>query len=162
MELAMLFNIDEVLAMAQQIERNGANFYRQAADIAKEADVKELLAKLAEWEAGHEQLFSRIRGELADKQSSPTVDPDSEAEYYLRFMADEHVFGPGSKPAKILAGCQGSNDIIDVALAFEKDTIMFFVAMKNAMPSSDMVPHVERLIREEFEHIAYLHKKRRG
>ena len=158
----MFFNIDEVLAMAQQIERNGADFYRQAVDVVSEADVKELLSKLAEWEVGHEKLFSRIRSELADKQSSPTVDPDSEAEYYLRFMGDEHVFGPGSEPAKVLAGCHGSDDIIGVALAFEKDTILFFVAMKNAMPSSDMVPHVERLIREEFGHIAYLNKRRRA
>lgn len=158
----MLFNIDEVLAMAQQIERNGATFYRLAIDVAEEADVKELLAKLAEWEVGHEKLFSRIRRELADKQTASTVDPDSEAEYYLQFMADEHVFGPGSEPAKTLAGCQGSDDIIDVALAFERDTIIFFVAMKNALPSSDMAPQVERLIREEFGHIAYLRKQRKG
>ena len=56
--MSIFFNPDEILEMAEQIERNGARFYRQAAQGAQDAGVRELLQKLATMEDGHEKLFA--------------------------------------------------------------------------------------------------------
>ena len=39
----MKFNVDEIYEMAEHIERNGAKFYRQAADIVATPQGKDLL-----------------------------------------------------------------------------------------------------------------------
>ena len=40
------FNADEVFEMAEQMERNGAKFYRDAAETAADASNKEMLIGL--------------------------------------------------------------------------------------------------------------------
>ena len=51
------FNPDEVLQMAEQIERNGARFYREAAELVEDAEANELLSKSAVTETG---FFARV------------------------------------------------------------------------------------------------------
>jgi rubrerythrin len=48
-----------VLRMAYLIERDFAEFYENAADMS-EGEAKEVLAMLARWERGHEQLFKHL------------------------------------------------------------------------------------------------------
>ena len=44
--MSITFNADEIFEMAEQIERNGATFYREAAGNTLDADVKEMLLSL--------------------------------------------------------------------------------------------------------------------
>ena len=72
--------------MAEQLERNGAAFYRRAATADGLAtDQQALLLRLASMEDDHEQTFREMRAELTGKEKAPTVfDPDGEAALYLR------------------------------------------------------------------------------
>ena len=47
----MKFNVDEIYEIAEQLERNGAKFYRQAARIAPNDKARELMNSLAAMEA---------------------------------------------------------------------------------------------------------------
>jgi len=47
MIMSITFNADEIFEIAEEIERNGAKFYRDAAQNAKNASIKELLLDLA-------------------------------------------------------------------------------------------------------------------
>ena len=58
--MSITFNADEIFEMAEQIERNGAAFYREAAGITSDADVKEMLLSLAAMEEGHQKTFAQI------------------------------------------------------------------------------------------------------
>ena len=79
------FNADEVLAMAEQIERNGRDFYRAAAVIAPDEDSMKLLAELARWEEGHESVFIKMRADLPDEQRAlPLFEGNTEHELFLR------------------------------------------------------------------------------
>ncbi len=103
--MSITFNADEALAMACEIESNGAKFYARAAEIAGGGSVGKLLGDLAEWEKGHERLFTGMRSELTAEEKKPTAfDPDGEAELYLQAMADAHVFKADDDPAAGLAG----------------------------------------------------------
>jgi hypothetical protein len=56
------FNADEILEMAEQIERNGARFYRKAAELVKDAAVSKLLqdCTCGQWLMG----MSSMRGSI--------------------------------------------------------------------------------------------------
>jgi rubrerythrin len=63
------FNANEILKMAEQIERNGYKFYKSAAENVAKSQEKEFLLKLAEMEQHHEKLFASIRSELSQQES---------------------------------------------------------------------------------------------
>ena len=53
------FNADDIFEIAEQLERNGATFYRTAAGAVTDADAKGFLLKLAEMEDAHEKTFAK-------------------------------------------------------------------------------------------------------
>ena len=129
--MGMPFNADEVFEMAEQIERNGAKFYRKAA--AKLPEVGQLLLKLAEMEDQHEITFADMRKELSGTELEQQVfDPDDEAQMYLRVMADGHIFNVKADPAEKLAGVNTSQDVLKMALGVERDSIAFYVGLKES------------------------------
>jgi rubrerythrin len=87
------FNADEIFEMAEQMERNGAKFYRDAAENAADSANKELLTGLSKMEEAHEKLFKSMRTELTAAEKASTVfDPSGEASLYLRALVDSRVF----------------------------------------------------------------------
>jgi len=158
--MVLRFNADEVFRMAMQIERNGGAFYRKAAENHEEG--RELLLKLAKQEDQHLALFETMHRELSDRERESTVfDPNNESMIYLKAMADGHVFDLAeSSPESILAGARDLNDIITIALQAEKDTIAFFVGMKDVVPERLGRDRLDLLIREEMGHIRWLNEHR--
>jgi len=159
--MSMFYSVDEVMAMAVRIEQNGAAFYSRAAEVVHQPPTRAVLERLAEWERGHASLFSRIRARLAARsRDGADFDPHGEAELYLRHLADEHVFDPDSDPLSLLTGQETAEEVIGLALRFERDSILFFVGVKEAMPDPDEAAEIEALIQEEFGHVAYLYRER--
>lgn len=159
--MAYTFNLDEIFAMAEEIERNGARFYRRAAEITDAPRAKELFQELAQWEDGHERLFQRLRDKLVDASAAePTVyDPTGDAELYLQAMAEQHVFRRDLDVEDMVDGADGPRGILELALQFERDSILFFLGMKDVVPAHMGPDRVDRLISEEMGHIAFLSKQ---
>lgn len=156
--MGMPFNADEVFEMAEQIERNGAKFYRAAAE--KFSQVREVLLDLATMEDEHEKTFVAMRAELSGTEVVPPVfDPDGEAQMYLRVMADDHVFNVKTDPAEQLAGKETLEDLLKTAIGLERDSIVFYVGLKEAVSSRAGKDKVETIIKEEIGHIAILTQK---
>ncbi len=155
------FNLDEIFAMAEEIERNGARFYRRAADITEQPAAKKLFEELARWEDGHERLFQRLRADLVGAEAAiPTVfDPMGDAELYLQAMAEQHVFRRDLDIEAMVDGAAGPRGILELALEFERDSILFFLGMKEVVPAHLKPETVDRLISEEMGHVAYLSKQ---
>ncbi len=157
------FNADEVLAMAERIERNGQGFYLQASRVVDRADVSKLLADLGVWEKGHEALFIDMRSKLSEEERRQTaIDPYNEAALYLAAVADSHVFSREDlDPAGMLREGISTGEIIDLALQFEKDSILFFLGLQRMVPESLGMNKVQKIIDEEVSHMAFLEKMRR-
>jgi len=153
--MVMPFNADEVFEMAEQIERNGAKFYRAAAE--KFPEVSQVLSELAAMEDEHEKTFAAMRTELSGTEMDPPVfDPDGKAQMYLRVMADEHVFNIKADPLEQLAGQETPEDVLKMAIGLEKDSIAFYVGLKEAVSRRAGKDKVEDIIKEEIGHIATL------
>jgi rubrerythrin len=156
--MGMPFNADEVFEMAEQIERNGAKFYRAAAK--KFPQVSQVLSDLAAMEDEHENTFAAMRAELSATEAEPLVfDPDGQAQMYLRVMADEHVFDMKADPSEKLADKKSPEEVLKMALGIERDSIAFYVGLKEAVSRKAGKDKIEGIIKEEMVHITTLNKK---
>ncbi len=152
------FNANEVFEMAEQIERNGAKFYRAAAK--KFPDVRQVLLDLAAMEDEHLKTFQAMRAELSASQTEPPVfDPDNQAQMYLQVMADGHVFDVKADPTEQLTGQKTVQDVLKTAIGLEKDSIAFYVGLKECVSNKAGKEKVEAIIKEELGHIAILNQK---
>ena len=154
------FNADEILEMAQHIERNGARFYRRAAELVEEVAIRKLLEDLAAWEDGHERAFVTMRADLAAQEREPQVfDPEHEISMYLRAMADGHVFDARVDPADTLTGKESAADILRMAIGQEKDSIVFYTGLKEMISQTAGRERIEAIIKEEMGHIGFLNRE---
>jgi rubrerythrin len=157
--MSVAFNADEVFQMAEQIERNGGKFYRKAAAQAREEEMRRLLTRLAEMEDEHERTFTAMRATLPDEARTPMVfDPENESGAYLQAMADGYVFDVREDPSAKLRGSESAAEVLRLAIGREKESIVFYEAMKVTVPPNAGHAGLDRIIREELGHIALLSK----
>jgi rubrerythrin len=148
------FNADEMFEIAEQLERNGAKFYRTAADAMTDPKAVELLQKLAAMEDDHEKTFARLRSGLTAADTKPTVfDPEGEAVQYLKALADTRVFFEKKIDTSSMQA------ILKDAITAEKDSIVFYLGMRDAVPEGAGRRHVDDIIKEEMGHIRLLSKQ---
>ena len=148
------FNADEVFEMAEQMERNGAEFYRNAAEAIEDSANKEMLMSLSKMEETHEKIFKSMRAELAAAEKASTVfDPSSEASLYLQALADSRVFFEKEIDVTSMV------EILKSAIEAEKDSIVFYLGMKEAVPENLGKGRIETIIKEEMGHIRLLSKE---
>ncbi len=158
--MPITFNADEIFEMAEEIERNGAKFYRQAAANTSDKAAKKMLLELAVMEDGHLEIFQAMRRKLTDKEKEPVVyDPDNEAAQYLQAMADMHGCEGKISPAKELTGRETLKEIIEVALNAEKESVVFYFGLKNFVPDTAGKSRVDKIINEEIGHINTLNQR---
>ena len=148
------FSADDIFEMAEQLERNGAKFYRTAAEKVADTSAKELLIGLAVMEDEHGKTFASLRAELSEKEKAATVfDPEGESTLYLRSLADTRVFF--EKEIDI----SSMKDILKAAVEAEKDAIVFYLGMKDLVPDKLGKDKLEIIIKEEMGHIRILSKE---
>ncbi len=155
--MASTFNAREVFDMGVRIEVNGKAFYEEAAKRAANAPVKKLFLELAEWESQHAALFEKMRDGLPKSAGTGELfDPTGEAALYIKATADSHVFLKNDDIVGLVTGCKGPLETLDLALMFEKDSVVFYAAMKKAVPPHLGGDKIERIMSEEIKHIGIL------
>jgi rubrerythrin len=154
--MTTIFNADEILEIAEQIERNGITFYGNAAARFR-GDEKRTLLRLADMERTHEKVFAGMRRDLsASGEGLTAFDPEGEAGRYLAAFADGKIFNLNEDPAALLGPKQSMQDILELAIGLEKDSVVFYVAIRDTVPKSLGKDRIERIINEEMEHIILL------
>jgi rubrerythrin len=148
------FNADEVFEIAEQIERNGAEFYRNVANQVTETNKKQLLIDLAEMEDEHEQTFKNLRSQLStDEKVQTTFDPEGDSERYLHALANTRVFYEKE------IDTSSFEEILKTAISAEKDSIVFYLGMKDVIPAHLGKDKLDKIIKEEMSHISLLSKE---
>ena len=148
------FNADNIFEMAEEIERNGAKFYNEAAASVSDEDSKKFLLELAEMEVDHEKTFAGMREALTSAEKAPTAfDPEDESVLYLRALADTRVFFEKEAPGGDM------KEILKSAITAEKDSIVFYLGMKDMVPEKLGKDKLDDIIKEEMSHIQLLSKR---
>ena len=155
--MGIQFNADEIFEIAERIEQNGARFYRKAADNTSDEAAKKMLLELAAMEDDHEKTFSGMRSGLTAKEKeAATFDPDDEVVYYLRAFADGHIFDTKADPSEKLTGSESVVEVLKTAIGLEKDSIVFYLGIKDIVPASVGQDRIDAIIKEERSHIGTL------
>jgi rubrerythrin len=155
------FNADEIFEIAEQIEKNGARFYRDMAERFSNEAAGQLFLDLAAMEDEHEKVFISMRKDLSDKERESTVfDPEQESAQYLRALADLRVFDEKAKENFILSEELTEKEklkrIFHEAINREKDSIVFYLGMKELLPEHLGKNKMDGIVKEEMAHIRLL------
>ena len=159
-----LMNAEEILEIACDIERNGAAFYRRAGELADSDEARSMLNELAEMEDEHERAFQAmteaLRGENPEWLSKQfeASSPD-DPELYLHAAAQGHVFDLDVEPAAQLTASHSLKDVLQIAIGLEKDSVVFYTSLKDAVPDNQGKAKIDDIIREEVQHIALLSRR---
>ena len=148
------FTADDVFEMAEQLERNGAKFYREAAQNTDNPEYKKLLVELAEMEVEHEKTFLALKSELLGNEKASTVfDPQDESALYLKALTDTKVFFEKE------IDFSSMKSVLKAAILAEKDSIVFYLGMKEMVPEKYGKNKLDKIIKEEMGHIKILSKE---
>ena len=157
--MVITFTADEIFEMAIEIERNGAELYREAAERSSDKKTKRALLEMAETEDGHLETFEHMRRELGAKNEMTTFDPDSRSAMYLQTMAGARGWEGRISPTQKLSGNETSKEIIEIALNSEKESVVFYFGLKGLVSDKAGKDKIEEIIIEELEHISSLLQK---
>jgi rubrerythrin len=158
--MGVTFNANEVFEMAEEIERNGAKFYREAAAKTTDKDLKTMFLQMADMEDGHLKTFQQMRKELAAQEKEATAfDPYDEAALYLQTMAGAKGTEGMKAPDVKLTGNESATELLEIAIGAEKNSVLFYVGLKDMVSAQAGRDKVEAIIREEVRHVADLKRK---
>ncbi|MDR3567043.1 MAG: ferritin family protein [Syntrophobacteraceae bacterium] len=155
--MSFCFNSGEVFQTAIVIEKNGLSFYERASQAVKDPEIAELFASLAKDEVAHKKRFEALLSALPEELKRTTVaDPDQEIDLYIRALADQHIFGAGEKPIGAEAKLGTVEDVLKLAIQFEKDSVVFYLGMQEVTCEGKGKEAAELLVKEELRHVRRL------
>ena len=157
--MAITFNADEVFEIAEEIERNGSRFYREAAAISPDKKTKKMLLDLAAMEDEHLEIFKQVRKQLTPQQKAKIIfDPDNQAALYLQAIADSRGAEGKITPTQKLTGKETTKEILEIALNSEKDSVIYYFGLRSFVSEKAGKAKVEEIINEEIGHITTLNQ----
>ena len=155
--MGISFNADEVFEMGMDIEQNGEAYYRKAAELTEDPEVKKIFDDLMTAEQQHYETFKKLRENLPAKDTTPLVsDPDDQEYLYLDALVKSRLFNSVREAEEVVSKASGPIETLQGALTFEKDTILFFTEMKGRTREDLGKNEIDRLIAEEREHIIWI------
>jgi rubrerythrin len=160
--MSIQFNAESIFEIGVQIEKNGKNFYLEAAKNASDEPVRSLFTELADWENKHIELFEQLKSELPSTMREDNLfDPDNEYYMYLEAAANSHIFVASIDVSQLVGQCNSPSEILDLALTFEKDSVVYYTTVKKMVANYLGREKIDTLIDEELKHIAILNKRKK-
>jgi rubrerythrin len=143
----------EVVELAIEIERNGRDFYSVLHDKAGKDDLKEILEYLTAAEDDHIKVFKSIFADGCEREPGEAYNE----EYYsfMNALAGQYVFTRKGKGREMAENIANIVDALNMAIGFEKDSILFYQSMVKVVPAKDR-DKVESIIEEEKKHLLKL------
>jgi rubrerythrin len=143
--MGVTYSASEIIRIAVQIERNGAEFYRRAAAAVEDRGAVELFRALAVSEDEHRGYFEHLGSTLPEAAVS-----GEEPDLYLKALADVVLFaGP---PA---AAGGDARAALQYALQAERDSIAYYSEILRFIAPGEK-PRVQEIIAEEKNHLVRL------
>ncbi len=148
-----IFAAGDVLQFAIGMEENGAHFYRQAAELSENSDVKKLFQYLASEEQDHQKTFETL---LAKVEVHEPIE-DYPGEYmgylhsYINGKASSVFFTDDIAELKTI----DVSHALDFAMKREMASILYYTELKDFVGEKDQKT-VDAIIDEERRHVAQL------
>jgi len=148
--MTKLFYLSEIIKFAVEKEIESEKLYQQLSEQTNDLTLKALFEKLVGEEKKHETFYANMLSHVQEKQS-PGVKEDNEYNAYMQ----ELITSSRSTLPLSAAELSDMNAAIDYAINREKDSILFYVGLKNLVPSHAQ-DKIDIIIKEEAKHIVML------
>ena len=153
MQSAPMFRASEMLQMAIEIERSGLAFYEACVGAARDERVGEVFRFMAGEEKRHIEIFKALEEPLAHYELPETYPGELQA--YMQALIQERVFAKPETGAQQAVAVENPFQAIAMAIGFEKDSILFYEAMKELVRPSE-AEAIDEVVNEEQGHIRRL------
>jgi len=142
-------SLQQVLELAVATEARGAQYYQQLSEkFSSEQEVAAVFARLAQDELSHEAMFRKL---LAGAPPEKSVAPEDDGYLPLRAAATSDFFK--AETLTDVSRLQTAGDALTHALQFEKSTLFYYQAAKEALGAG---VELDELIAAEHAHMTAL------
>ena len=155
--MSYLLDVKEILEFAVYIEERGYEFYVGAMKKFPEPRATELFQYLADEEFKHEKVFKKLMEQDGDLMKG---ERDAEYQAYMREFVRAHQLGDKEAVNAKLSRLSTLDDILDLAMDFEKDSIVFFSELKGLYAKGHSAA-IDKIIREEMGHLRKIFQMKR-
>jgi len=149
-----LIDARELIKMAKRDEDVGADFYQALADRTGDEKLKKRFHEIKEQELMHSKRFQGMLDELSDYV--PREENIGDYEHYYKSFLSKRTYMETEDAVELAGNVKDDVEGIKLALSQENNTLMFFMEMKELIPSNQHKEFVQIVIDEEREHIAEL------
>ena len=146
-----MFSIREIVDMAIQLEKNAEIFYREALARVSTPTLKPILVCLADEEREHAEWFERLKRVLEEAKAGGEGGEISGAA--LRGLVGDQKFSLADVD---LSKIESAEELIELAVEHEKDTILFYQMLQSFIQSPETIKELDEIIAQEDHHIKLL------
>ena len=150
-ERAKMFSMREVFDLAMRIEENGEFFYRGALKQVSDPSARAMLEWLADEEVKHKVWFASKKDAVKMKKKEIALE-EMGSDILKGIMGDQNF----SLKEADLSEIRNQKDLINLAIEFEKDTILFFEMIRSLVEDLETLDQLKEIIAEENHHIQML------
>ena len=156
--MSMLMSEQEIFSMAMEIEKSGKAFYNTILNSAPDEKTEDLFSFLAKEEQRHYDFFHKL-SEMSGNLIIQDEDWEDISEY-IKATTDSRFFIGEEKAIQAAKNVNNIREAIDIAISFEKDTLLFFYELLNVTPEGSKEA-AKKIVDEEKRHILLLSEKRK-
>ena len=157
--MSILLSSAEIFDLAKAVEKGGQAFYQAIASTTSSPELRELFTHLAGEEVKHFHTFERLAREY------PELEVDAEewgqTSAYIQATSDSRFFVGEDKALSLAKTVKEPLKAVDIAIGFEKDTLLFFYELLNVTPTKGREA-AKAIIEEEKRHVLLLSERRKG
>ena len=146
-----MFSIDEIIALAVTIEQNGERVYREALKATHDPTLGSLLTWLVDEEVSHARWFSELREQVGTPGKDPRLEELGNS--MLKSILGSQTF---SLQETDFSQVESVKDLLEVAIEFEKDTVLFYQMLLALIDDEETRQHLSTIVEEEERHAAEL------
>jgi len=147
--MGTLLSIREIVTFAVEREEESYALYKALSENVDDPDVKDLFAALMEEERKHRVYYAELLAGIAEYRT-PSVHADDD-DAYMRVLIDSQQTVKAAPPATL----DNLREILEFAVAREKDAVLFYTGLENYVPEEHRLT-VRGIIKEEAGHIVKL------
>jgi rubrerythrin len=152
--MADLFKANDIVLAAIEIEKRGEKFYLHLVDQAEDTKIRKAFEHLAREEVKHKVLFEDLYTRLG-KATLPARSDEKEFLTYLNALIDSHPLFRFKDLEEMKEHIASRKDALQMAIQFEKESILFFMEMREFVPDSEK-KFITHCIEEERDHLRRL------
>ena len=144
----------DIVELAKQIEQSGEVFYRAVAKKAETPAISAFFEDLAEQEVLHFKTFTKLGETVKDQPLLTAAEWDEYVKYVEATVQSAFFQGP-EKALALAETVTGETEAIHMAIAFEKETLVFFLDLHEFATGQSQEP-ISKIIAQERAHIRRL------